>query len=53
MAARAEHERKMREEAIRRGAPSSVVPTGPAPVLKNADFLSRVVAKTDAQAKRK
>ena len=49
--ARAEHERRQREEAIRRGAPATT-PAGPQPALKNADFLSRVVAKTDAQAKR-
>jgi hypothetical protein len=50
--ARAKWEAQQRAEAIRRGAPSSVVPPGPAPVLKNADFLNRAVAKTDAQAKR-
>jgi hypothetical protein len=50
--ARAEHERRQREEAIRRGAPSAV-PT-PQPTLKNADLLHRMVAKTDAAvAKRK
>ena len=49
--ARAKWEAQQRAEAIRRGAPSSV-PPGPQPVLKNADFLNRAVAKTDAQAKR-
>jgi hypothetical protein len=51
MAARAEHERRQREEAIRRGAPATT-PAGPQPALKNADLLHRMAAKTDAKAKR-
>jgi len=43
--ARRQHQEAMNREAIKRGAPTSV--PGPQPVLKNADLLSKMVARTD------
>ena len=48
--ARAEHERRQREEAIRRGAPATT-PAGPRPALKNV-VLGQAVERTDSKHRR-